>query len=153
MKIQTCWSYISYIDRSVVCVYPLLRSHVVERSCGGNNDKTVCMWCKDCRLHRGSLHVTWTQWLFSPRHLFVARVSETGSPLTAPLFWQGTEGKERVGEMHEEKHRGRKDTTGSRGGPFWFSATHCFVSLGSDEAHGTQVLARWWRMWLPLTCP
>lgn len=29
-------SYISYIDRSVVCIYPLLRCHVVERPCGGN---------------------------------------------------------------------------------------------------------------------
>lgn len=28
--------YISNIDRPVVCVYPLLGSHVVERSCGGN---------------------------------------------------------------------------------------------------------------------
>lgn len=29
-------AYVSYIDRSVVCIYPLLRSHVVERPCEEN---------------------------------------------------------------------------------------------------------------------
>lgn len=29
-------AYISHVDRSVVCIYPLLRSHVVERPCEEN---------------------------------------------------------------------------------------------------------------------
>lgn len=90
-------AYISYIDRSVVCIYPLLRSHVVERPC--EEMKYLISTSGYLGLKEG-MH----------------RCTDTGDKYT--------------------------------GGPFWSSESCCLVSLGRDEAHGTQVLSR--RGWLIL---
>lgn len=115
MKIQTRRSYISYIDWSVVCIYPLLRSHVVERSCRGNNDKTVGMWNKDCGLHRGVSPCSVNMMIiFTKKHFFVAHISETSvvpPPPTVSLFWEGTEGKgewDTRGEAQRQKGHHRQ---------------------------------------------
>lgn len=162
-KRQTYKSYISYVDWSVVCVYPLLRSHVVERSCGGNKNKIVYtgfavkLQHEDCTVY--TVHSMWNEHHdYFRQNIFCA--SSFGSthfriwlPLWLPsLFWGGTEREEGEGEKREEMQKKKKNHHRQQGGPFWFPGTRCFVSLGSDEAHGTQVLARWWRMWLPLTC-
>lgn len=56
MKKKTKKSYISYIDWSVVCIYPLLRSHVVERSCEQNKHD-----CKQCFCTRSIKNAPYTQ--------------------------------------------------------------------------------------------
>lgn len=119
MKKKTKKSYISYIDWSVVCIYPLLRSHVVERSCEQNkHDCKQCFCTRSIKNAPYTQGVKLTQWLLASKslyhHLLIAHISESGSPLIASLVWRGTKRKEEKGEKHEEMHRGRKIATGSR---------------------------------------
>lgn len=102
-------SYISYIDRSVVCVYPLLRSHVVKRCCGENKNCFCPCDVKD--LHRCSPQVKRT--LITSTNIFLAssltiHLSECGSPQTTSLFWGGAmrgrrRGRKRWGDAQRQK--------------------------------------------------
>lgn len=148
-KRQIYKSYISYIDWSVVCIYPLLRGHVVERSCGGN--KTIIHAAFVHAIYALSTHVVTTGKRKSfHRHIMISCIFLDNTYLRVWLpsdcisVLRGNQKKKKEGERDEDMHRGRKSPQAARRTllVLWGSLLR-LIGQWWGTCEVSQVLARW----------